>query len=70
MMSSESTEVLSYYTTQDKIKTNSTQFARTAACQVLTNCSNNFTHQRVCKPRIWIAKKNVSITESLICAVA
>jgi len=47
-MSGESTEILSNYFTQAshaKIKTNTTQFARTTACQVLTNCSNNFTQQ-------------------------
>jgi len=27
------------------------------ACQVLTNCLNNFTLQSLCKPRIWITRK-------------
>jgi len=45
IMSSESTEILSNYFTHAKIKTNSTQFARTTACQILTNFSNNFTQQ-------------------------
>jgi len=44
-MSGESTEILSHYFTQAKIIANSTQFAQTTACQVLTNCSNNFTQQ-------------------------
>jgi len=45
MMSGESTEILPNYFTQAKIKTNSTQLARTTACQILTNCSNSFTQQ-------------------------
>jgi len=57
-MTSESTEILSNYTSQPKIKSNSSQFAWTTACQVLTNCSNKFTQQNLCKPRIWITKKN------------
>jgi len=44
-MSGESTEILSNYFTHAKIKTNSTQFAPTTACQVLTNCSDSFTQQ-------------------------
>ena len=35
MMSGESTEILSNYFTQAKIKTNTTNLARTTACQVL-----------------------------------
>ena len=46
-MSCESTEILSNYFTQGKIKTNSrpTQFAQTTTCRALMNCSNNFTLQ-------------------------
>ena len=47
MMSSESTEILSNYFTHAKIETNSTQFARKTACQILTNFSNNFTQQNL-----------------------
>jgi len=57
-MSGESSEILSKYTSQAKIKSNSSQCAWTTACQVVTNCSNNFTQQSHCKPRIWITKKN------------
>jgi len=40
-MTGESTEILSNYFTQAKIKTTCTQFARTTACQVLTIFSNS-----------------------------
>jgi len=58
MMTGESTEILSNYTSQAKLISNSSQYAWTTACQVLTNCSNNLTQQSLCKPRIWITKKN------------
>jgi len=69
MMSGESTQILSNYTTQTKIKTNSTPFARTTDRQVLTICSNKFIQQSLCHPRIWITKKKFYITKSLIWAV-
>jgi len=58
-MSGESTEIFHNYTIQAKIKANSTQFARTTACQFLTEYLNNCTQQRLCKHCIWITKKKI-----------
>jgi len=57
--------LLTNYTSQAKIKSNSSQFAWRTACQVLTNFSCNFTQQSLCKPRIWITKKNFTPQRAL-----
>ena len=76
-MSGESTEILSNYSTQAKIKTNSTQLARTTACQVLTNRSNKFTQQslayesqRKCftKSLIWAAAWQLEMARKVVFA--